>query len=138
MSQFIQTNFLLIVIALSSGSMLLWALLGNRLRGVQEVNTGSALQLINHQHALVLDVRENDEFDSGHILQAKHIPLGSLKERATELESHRARPIITVCRSGQRSAAACAVLVKQGFTQAYSLSGGMMAWQKAGLPTEKS
>lgn len=134
---FIQTNFLLIVIACSSGSMLLWALLGNRLRGVQEINTISALQLINHQQALVLDVRESDEFNGGHILQAKHIPLGSLKERVTELESHRTRPIITICRSGQRSSAACAVLVKQGFTQAHSLSGGMMAWQKAGLPTEK-
>ena len=135
--QFIQNNILMILVAVSSGTMLLWSLFGNRLRGVQEVNSAAALQLINHKNALVLDVREEKEFNVGHILNAKLIPLGKLTEQMAELERYRERPIVVVCRSGQRSASACALLSKQGFAQAYNLEGGVLAWQKAGLPVEK-
>lgn len=135
--QFIQNNVWMIVVAISSGLMLLWSFFGNRVRGVQEVNSVAALQLINHKNALVLDVREEKEFNNGHILNAKLVPLGKLTKQMSELERYRERPLIVVCRSGQRSASACAVLGKQGFKQAYNLEGGILAWQKAGLPLEK-
>lgn len=135
--QFLQNNILMVLVAVSSGTMLLWSLFGNRLRGVQEVNSAAALQLINHKNALVLDVREEKEFNGGHILNAKLVPLGKLPGQVAELERYRERPIIVVCRSGQRSASACALLAKQGFGQAYNLEGGVLAWQKAGLPLEK-
>jgi len=135
--QFIQSNIWLILIALASGIMLLWSLVGNRLRGVKEVDCAGALQLINHKEALVLDVREAEEFSGGHLLNAKHIPLGKLRERVGELERQREKPLLVVCRSGQRSATACAVLGREGFAQVYNLSGGVMAWQKANLPLEK-
>lgn len=135
--QFIQSNIWLVLIALASGIMLLWSLVGNRLRGVKEVDCAGALQLINHKEAVVLDVREADEFGGGHLLNAKHIPLGKLRERVGELERQREKPLLVVCRSGQRSATACAVLGREGFAQVYNLSGGVMAWQKANLPLEK-
>ena len=135
--QFMESNVWMILVAVSSGLMLLWSLFGNRLRGIKEVDSTAALQLINHKNALVLDVREENEFKSGHILNAKLIPLGKLAERVAELEHYRERPVVVVCRSGQRSASACALLSKQGFEQAYNLEGGMLAWQKAGLPLEK-
>ncbi len=137
MLQFLQDNIWMILIALTSGAMLLWSFLGNRLRGIKEVDHIAATQLINHKNALVLDVREQSEYDSGHVLSSKLIPLGKLNERLGELEKYRDRPIIVVCRSGQRSASACAFLGKKGFAQAHNLSGGIMAWQKAGLPLEK-
>ena len=136
--QFLLSNIWLVVIAVSSGLMLLWSFLGNRLRGVKEVDTPSALQLINHKNALVLDVREDSEFRAGHILGAKLIPLLKLKERIGELERNRDKPILVVCRSGNRSATACAMLGNSQFAQVYSLSGGMMAWQKSELPIEKN
>jgi rhodanese-related sulfurtransferase len=117
--------------------MLLWSLFGNRLRRVKDVDNAAALQLINHKNALILDVRDDSEFGAGHILNAKLIPLLKLKDRIGELERHRDQPIIVVCRSGQRSATACALLGNRGFGQAYNLAGGMLAWQKAGLPVEK-
>jgi rhodanese-related sulfurtransferase len=117
--------------------MLLWSFFGNRIRGVKEVNSAEALQLINHKNALVLDVREESEYKSGHLLNSKWIPLGKLVSRAGELERYREQPIVVVCRSGNRSASACASLGKQGFTQAYNLSGGVMGWQKSNLPLEK-
>lgn len=137
MLQYLQNNILIILIALTSGFMLFWSFFGNRVRGIKDVDHIAATQLINHKDALVLDVREKNEYDAGHILNSKLIPLGKLRERIGELEKHRARPILVVCRSGQRSASACALLGKQGFAQAYNLEGGVMAWQKASLPLEK-
>jgi len=126
-----------VLIAVTSGLMLLWSFFGNRLRGVKEVNCVAALQLINHKEACILDVREQDEFKAGHLLNAKSIPLGKLRDRIGELERYREKPIVVVCRSGQRSATACALLDKEGFSQVYNLSGGVTAWQKSSLPLEK-
>ena len=134
---FIKSNIWLILIAISSGMMLLWSFFGNRLRGIKEVDCTGALQMINHKDALVLDVRENQEYSSGHLLNAKQIPLIKLRERIGELERYRDKPIVVVCRSGQRSATACALLEKEGYAQVYNLAGGVLAWQKASLPLEK-
>ena len=137
MLQFLQTNIWTVLIAIMSGVMLFWSFFGNRLRGIKEVDHVATTQLINHKNALILDVREQSEYDAGHILNSKLIPLGKLLERIGELEKYRDRPIVAVCRTGQRSASACALLGKQGFAQAYNLNGGVMAWQKATLPLEK-
>ncbi len=137
MLQFLQNNIWTVLIALTSGAMLLWSYFGNRLLGIKEVDHIAAMQLINHKSALVLDVREQNEYEAGHILNSKHIPLGKLKERIGELEKYRERPIVTVCRSGERSASACVALGKQGFALAQNLHGGITAWQKASLPLEK-
>ena len=135
--QFISSNILPISIAVFSGIMLLWSFFGNRFRGVKDVSPAGALQLINHQSALVLDVRQPGEFEGGHILNAKLIPLGGIKERIGELEKYRDQSIVVVCRSGNRSGTACFILGKQGFSQVYNLAGGVQAWQKASLPLEK-
>lgn len=135
--QFITSNILPVTIAVISGIMLLWSFFGNRFRGIKEVDTSAALQLINHKDAIVLDVRERNEYDAGHVLNAKFIPLGKLKERMGELEKYRDQPIVVVCRSGNRSGTACFLLAKQGFAQAYNLAGGILAWQKSQLPLEK-
>ena len=135
--RFLWDNIGLVLVACLSGAMLLWPLFGNRLRGVKEAGIAEALQLINHKNALILDVREEKEFNAGHILNSRLIPLGKLRERIGELESYRERPIVVVCRSGQRATAACTLLGKQDFSLVYNLAGGMLAWQKAGLPLEK-
>ncbi len=135
--QFVLDNIFPIGIGLFSGVMLLWSMFGNRIRGIKAVDAQAALQLINHKNAFVLDVREPEEYKSGHVLNAKLIPLGKLKERMGELESHRDQAIVVVCRSGNRSGNACVLLGKAGFAQAYNLSGGVMAWQSSKLPLEK-
>ena len=135
--QFISNNILPISIAVISGIMLLWSLFGNRFRGIKGVNTAAALQLINHKNAIVLDVREQTEYEAGHVLNSKLIPLGKLKERIGELEKYKDQSMLVVCRSGNRSGKACFILGKLGFSQIYNLSGGIQAWQKANLPLEK-
>ncbi|MBK9161773.1 MAG: rhodanese-like domain-containing protein [Nitrosomonadales bacterium] len=135
--QFVVSNIFPISIALFSGLMLFWSIFGNRIRGIREVNSTEALQLVNHKNALVLDVREAEEYKSGHVLNSRWIPLGKLGERIGELEKFRERPVVVVCRSGNRSGNACVILGKRGFGQVYNLAGGMMAWQKANLPLDK-
>ena len=135
--QFIIDNILPISIALLSGAMLFWSIFNNRIRGVKEVDCNAALQLINHKNALVLDVREDSEYQLGHILNSRHIPVGKLNERIGELEKYKEQPIVVVCRTSNRSGVACADLGKRGFTQAYLMAGGVTAWQKANLPLEK-
>jgi rhodanese-related sulfurtransferase len=127
----------MILIAITSALMLFWSFFGNRIRGIKEVDTIAALQLINHKDALVLDVREEAEYATGHLLNAKLIPAGKLLQRIGEIEKYRERPIVVVCRSGQRSATVTADLSKSGFAQVYTLEGGVNAWVKASLPLEK-
>jgi rhodanese-related sulfurtransferase len=83
----------------------------------------------------IVDVREPDEWQAGHVPGAIHIPLGALAARRGELDP--ARPVITVCRSGNRSLVALDVLRDAGITDAKSLAGGMIAWQAAGQPVAR-
>lgn len=133
---FIQNNLGLVALVLVSGLMLLWPIIGRRISGVKDVGMLEATQLINHQNAVVLDVREDSEFYAGHIPHSVHVPLGQLAKHA-ELEKLKNRPIIAICRSGMRSGHACRVLRKNGFEQVYNLAGGITAWQRANMPMEK-
>ena len=135
--QYFLDNIGLVLVACLSGAMFFWAHFGNRLRGVKEASCSEALQLINHKNAIIVDVREPQEFKDGHLLNSKNIPLGKLKERIGELERYRDQPIVVVCRTSNRSNSGCAQLGKQGFSQTYLLKGGIVAWTKAGLPLEK-
>lgn len=79
----------------------------------------------------IVDVREPAELADGMIPGAKHIALGELAARQNELD--KSRPVIAVCRSGRRSAAAAEQLTAAGFT-AHTVPGGMLEWVAAGLP----
>jgi len=131
---FVSQNLLLFAALAVTLVMLFFNLFGSRLKGYQPVNPTEAVNLINRDNALVLDVREVNEYQSGHILNARHIPQSALDKRLDELEKDKDRPIILVCRSGSRSSHAAGVLKKHGFEKVYNLSGGIMAWQNANLP----
>ena len=131
--QFLQQNWMLVALAAGSGAMLVWTFIGGKLTGVEEADTLKATRLYNDD-ALVLDVREDKEYASGHIPKAKHIPLGQLTSRIQELEKFKGKPILVTCRSGQRSARACGMLKKAGFETVYNQAGGIIAWERANLP----
>ena len=134
--KFFLDNIYLVAVAFVSGAMLLWPLL-RRGAGGASVNTLEATQLINRQDALVLDVRNAEEFQNGHILNARNIPLAQLDARASDIARHKGKPVIVACETGNRSGGAAAVLRKHGFTQVFNLNGGIAAWQQAGLPVEQ-
>ena len=127
-------NGLLLATAVVSGAMLLWPFV-RRSTGGPWVNAAQATQLINREDALVLDVRDPGEYDAGHILGAKNYPLKQLE--SGEVAKRKNQPLIVYCDGGQRSQKAAALLRKQGYEKVVNLSGGLGAWQQAGLPVEK-
>ena len=128
---FITDNLFLIAIALFSGGALF---LPSLVRRGARVSVLQATQHMNQSKTLILDVRSNEEFVTGHMQNAKNIPLAELDARIKEVEKSKSNIIITVCESGIRSASALTILSKAGFDQAFSLDGGMSAWKAQGMP----
>jgi len=111
--------------------------LKRKVTGFKDIPTDEAVRLMNRQNAVVLDVREDQEFEQGHIINAVHIPLGLMDARIKQMEKHKGKPIIVCCKQGQDSAQAGVVLRKHGFNPVYKLGGGISAWKNANLPVEK-
>ena len=114
-----------------------WTFLQGSPRGVRKLSPMDATRLINHEDAVIVDVRPDGEYRQGHIVNALNIPESQLSERLGKLNKYRARPIITTCRTGQVSAKAGGKLVAGGFEKVYSLNGGILAWEGASLPLTK-
>ena len=134
---FLLANWMLILVALISGSMLL----APRLRGgggAASITPAAAVQLINREKAVVIDVCEPDEYKAGHVGGAKSIPLGELETRLPGAVKNKATPLVMVCASGMRSGRAVAIAKKLGYEKAQSLGGGLKSWRDANLPIEKA
>lgn len=129
-------NLALIAIAVVSGGLLAWPAITRGTSG-KTVNPAGATQLINKRNAVVVDIREATEYAKGHLPQAKSAPLADLPSRAAGLAKDRSVPIIVVCQTGQRSGKGQAALKEAGYSEIYSLEGGLAAWQQAGLPIVK-
>ena len=112
---------------------LLW---DNNRRNGPSVTTGEAVRMINQEDAVVVDIRDKKEFATGHLVDAVNIPYGSLAERMGELDPHKSRPLILVCKSGQTVGMAGKMLREKGFN-ALRMSGGMMEWTNQKLPLVK-
>mgnify|MGYP001024954324 FL=1 len=133
---FFVDNWILFFIAITSGAMLLWPLVG-RGGGALSVGTAEAVRLINREKGVIIDVSEPAEYAAGHAAGARNVPLGKL-EGAKELPSNKTLPLILMCASGARSSRAAAQLRKAGHEKAFSLAGGIGAWREAGFPVDKS
>jgi rhodanese-related sulfurtransferase len=92
---------------------------------------------LSDQGALLLDVREPDEYAAVHAVNAKLIPLGEVGARLKEIEAYKDKPVAVICRSGRRSAQAVSLLKESGFTQVVNVEGGTQAWVQAGLDVIK-
>jgi rhodanese-related sulfurtransferase len=98
------------------------------------VDATGATTLINREDALVIDVRPMADFNQGHIVGAKNIPINGFKNQLGQLEKHKDHTIVVSCRSGNQSQSACKILRDAGFSKVFNLRGGMMGWQSASLP----
>lgn len=128
---------MLFTLALTSGALLMWPALSGS-AGAGSVNATEAVQLINREKAMVVDVCGTDEFAAGHVVGAKNLPLPDLEAKLPGLVKNKSTPVILVCASGMRSRRAVAIAKKLGYENAHSLSGGMSAWRSASLPIEKA
>ena len=134
--KFIIDNWMLISVALASGAMLLWPALQGATAG--GLSTANAVQLINRERAVVVDVSETEEFAQGHVGGAKNVPVGQLEQRLPEVVKNKTLPLILICPNGARANRALAVAKKLGYEKAQVLAGGLKAWKEANLPVEKA
>lgn len=105
---------------------------------VKEISAVEAEQRYSAKEVVIIDVREQSEWDEEHIPGAIHIPVGELSKRMAELEQYKDSPVVMQCRSGGRSAKGASLLHEAGFKDIYNLEGGIIAWGKAGLSLEKA
>ena len=133
--KFLLENWYLILAALVSGGMLAWPAITRS--GNAKVSAAQAVQLINREKAVLIDVCDAAEFAAGHAAGAKNVPLASLGT-ATVLPKNKAVPVVLLCRSGARASRGVAILRKLGYEKATSLAGGLTAWREANLPIETS
>lgn len=104
--------------------------------GGQAVGPMDAVRLMN-QGALLVDVRSREEFEGGHVLDARHLPQEEVAGASESLKKYRDKPVIVCCESGMRSGAAARVLKAQGFAKVVNLRGGLAAWRTENLPLVK-
>lgn len=100
-----------------------------------DVTVDQAVGLLDNPNVVFIDVREQDEYDAGHIPGVQLIPLGSVPSRLGEIPKD--KTVIAVCRSGNRSSQATKYLRDQGFDNVHNMTGGMNQWSQAGHPVEK-
>lgn len=133
--KFIIDNWSLILVALTSGLMLAWPAIRGASGG--SLTPGAAVQLINHEKAVVIDVCEASEYAAGHVSGAKHIPLSQLANQLPGVVKNKENPVIFVCQSGMRSNSAARIAKGLGYTRPLSLGGGLSGWRAASLPVDK-
>lgn len=136
-SSFITENFILFAALGIILALILRMEIKRAMRGFKDVSPAEAVQLINKEDAVVIDIRESNELAQGSIRDAKHLALSVLKQRVDELKAHTDKPVITYCKSGNRSSEACEILKKNDFANVMSLKGGIEAWKGANLPVVK-
>ncbi len=134
--KFLIDNWYLILVAAASGAMLLWPMIRGGAGG--GLSPSAAVQLINREKAVVIDVSEADEFAAGHIGGAKNIPLNDLEQNLPAAVKNKTLPLILVCARGPRAARALGTAKKLGYEKALVLAGGLKGWKDANLPVEKA
>jgi rhodanese-related sulfurtransferase len=133
---FLIHNWMLVVIAIVSGGLLLWFSLEGGGRG--GVRPDAAVQMINREKAVVVDVSEAEEFAAGHVAGSRNVPLGQFQDRLPQVVKNKQVPLILVCATGARAQRALGTAKSLGYDKAVVLGGGLKAWKDANLPVEKA
>ena len=137
--EFISQNWYLFIALIAILAMLALDPLRRKSSGIKPVTAVELPQLMNHEGAVVLDVGETTEFKKGHIPKALNVPISQLSNDLGRLEKYRNKgtPIVLSSRTNQQASRAAAILKKHSFSNLYTLSGGLGAWEKENLPLER-
>ena len=132
--EFIANHLFLVSLLIGILMLLLWNLFGASLSGIAEVAPMEATRLLNHEQAVILDVRPEQEYAEGHILNAINIPVDKITGQQDDLNKYRNQPVILCCKNGMDSMRVARVIKHSGFEKVYCLKGGLQTWRTAGLP----
>ncbi|MFP6806261.1 MAG: rhodanese-like domain-containing protein [Pseudomonadales bacterium] len=106
-------------------------------QGGAAISPTNLVTLVNRENAVVIDVRDSKEFGNGHIAGAINIPAASIESKMSDLEAHKDKPIVLVCKIGQHASAVGRKMKAKGFENVRRLSGGMAEWAASNLPIVK-
>ncbi|MEH6502734.1 MAG: rhodanese-like domain-containing protein [Cycloclasticus sp.] len=135
--EFVSNHSLLFIALVVIVIFLVQSLFSDLTRKYKLVTVAEAIDLINREEAVIVDTRNQAEFDSGHITDAILIPLPEIKESDEKLKKYEGKPLLFYCKTGARSDEACKILNKQGINNIYALNGGVQSWQEADMPLVK-
>jgi len=135
-ADFIVANWALALIVVSSGAMLAWPLL--RGTGAGTLTAQGAVQLVNRERGVIVDVREPEEFAAGHPVGARNVPLNQMEAKLAGAVKNKTVPVLLFCASGARAQRAVAIAKKLGYEKAQAVAGGLRSWKEANLPVEKA
>ena len=134
--KFIVDNWMLILIAVSSGAMLACPLI--RGTGGGSLTAQGAVQLINRERGVMIDVRDAAEYAAGHATGARNVPFDQLEQKLPGTVKNKSLPVLLMCATGARAQRALATAKKLGYEQAQVVGGGLKSWKEANLPIEKA
>ncbi|MFC3122346.1 rhodanese-like domain-containing protein [Agaribacter flavus] len=136
--EFARDNMVLSIIWVALVVMLIYSYIAPMLSSVKRVNNHQATLLINKEDAIVLDIRPQKDFKTGHIHGATQIKPDDVRNaNFSKLEKEKNTPIIVVCAMGNLASGTANSMSKQGFANVSILEGGMSSWQSASLPVSK-
>jgi rhodanese-related sulfurtransferase len=110
----------------------------NKVLSIKRLTPQETVQLINQQDGVIIDIRNPQTFDAGHIIHAINVVPTQLTQDLKTLLPDQNKPIIVVSEFDQTAATAARKILKQGYPSVHILAGGLRAWQSAGLPLEKN
>ncbi len=132
--EFIANNLILVILFVSILALLMWNIFGTTMSGITQLVPMEATRLLNHEKAILIDIRASADFSAGHILSARNIPGAELEDRKKELQKYKNAPVILYCNRGADSMKAGRILKYAGYTKVYLLKGGLESWRSANLP----
>ncbi len=135
---FLIENWTLFAIAIGSAAMLLWPVMKGAAGTGGNLNANGAVQLMNREKAVVVDLSDAAEFASGHIVGSKNLPADEMLSKLESAVKNKALPVILVCPTGARASRLVDASKKLGYGNVQAISGGLKAWREAGLPLEKA
>ncbi|MDX1381076.1 MAG: rhodanese-like domain-containing protein [Xanthomonadales bacterium] len=117
---------------------LIWTEIQRRAQGFRELPVAQAVPLINRDNTVVVDVSAVADYNQGHIVGAKHVPLKRFDDPDAELQRLKGQSVLVADKNGQTAARAAAALVKLGAAEVAVLKGGMMAWKAENYPVTRN
>ncbi|MFQ1046954.1 rhodanese-like domain-containing protein [Avibacterium paragallinarum] len=137
-TEFAKNHMLMVIAWVALFVMVIYSYLQAFTSKVKLIDNPQLVSLMNNQDAVVIDVRTLDEFGRGHIIHSINLLPSDIKKQSLgKLEQHKNTPIIVVCETGMSASSSANLLIKQGFTDVYTLREGIAGWRSANLPLIK-
>ncbi len=136
--EFVTNHWLLFIALMVVTFLLLQELFESALRKFELISPILVVAKMNNEDPVIIDVRESNEFKTGHIEGAINMPLSNFDKGLEKLSKYKNKPLIVVCQTGTRSTTACKKLTSQGFEKVFSMIGGMQSWEESKYPITKS